>query len=80
MVSAAADPNPGFAQSYVDQKLKEQGDKHAKKLQEHEDKFSKEVSELMEDLRKRRGQADRQIAALAERSSRILSWVRFDPK
>eukprot|EP01051_Picozoa_sp_SAG22_P008440 SAG22_NODE_641_length_8235_cov_9.502704_6_plen_72_part_00 len=32
--AAAADPNPGFAQSYVDQKLKEQGDRHAKEIQE----------------------------------------------
>eukprot|EP01051_Picozoa_sp_SAG22_P008436 SAG22_NODE_641_length_8235_cov_9.502704_2_plen_106_part_00 len=28
--AAAADPNPGFAQSYVDEKLREQGNQHGK--------------------------------------------------
>eukprot|EP01051_Picozoa_sp_SAG22_P001131 SAG22_NODE_41_length_25488_cov_6.133719_6_plen_135_part_00 len=44
--AAAADPNPGFAQSYVDEKLREQGDRHGKAVAVLREAHSRETQEM----------------------------------
>eukprot|EP01051_Picozoa_sp_SAG22_P016428 SAG22_NODE_2320_length_2722_cov_2.494472_1_plen_124_part_00 len=60
--AAAADPNPGFAQSYVDEKLKAQADRHARAMAGLKEKHAREIQE----------KKDKHVAVVEERAKRIL--------